>query len=283
MQRSIVVFQHVLVAMDFSPPAMTAASTSQQLASALEAKVTLAYVYPPDVSPADARARLEVLREERFSSIANVELAPIRHDHPHIAITGHAIAVGADLVVLGRHGHHDLAERLIGSTTERVVRHAPCSVLVTEPARTDTIVVAKHVLACTDFSPSSERAVHVAGEIARRFDAWVTLVHVYDLVPGLEVLLEAREAHPDHSFEAVVTAKLELLRKEVLADVPATSKVVRDKSVVTAIVDLANSSEVDLIVLSTHGRTGVTRLLLGSVAERVVRHASAPVLVVRPR
>jgi nucleotide-binding universal stress UspA family protein len=275
-------FKHLLVANDFSPPAMTAAAMAQQIAGEFGSKVTLINIYDPaSESRETALEHLTVLREERFASVADVELAPIGHRHAEDAICGHAIAVRADLVVAGRHGHHDLGERLIGSTTERIVRHAPCSVLVAEPTRRDTLAVAKHVVACTDFSEGANHAIGVAGGLARKVGAWVTLVHVYDLVPSLHVLMEPREAHDDHSFDAVIEDKLQALQKEHLEGLPSSTAVLRDKNVVTGIVDFTNDKQADLVVVSTRGRTGVARMLLGSVAERVVRHASAHVLVVR--
>jgi nucleotide-binding universal stress UspA family protein len=75
--------------------------------------------------------------------------------------------------------------------------------------------------------------------------------------------------------------KLEALRAEHFGGYPVDVLAIRDRSAVTALCDWANEHSVDLIVLGTHGLTGLSRLLLGSVSERTVRHAPCSVLVVR--
>jgi nucleotide-binding universal stress UspA family protein len=187
----------------------------------------------------------------------------------------------ADLIVAGRHGEHRLDERLIGSTTERMVRHAPCSVLVVHPVQREGLTSLKHIVAGTDFSDSSNPAIDAAAALAKSFEAWVTLMHVYDVVPPVPVLEDSAYAGSD--FASMCQAALEKLRAARLDGVPSTVQVLRDKSTVTALSEWADDHEVDLMVLGTHGRTGAARLLLGSVAERTVRHAPCAVMVVKPR
>ena len=109
----------------------------------------------------------------------------------------------------------------------------------------------------------------------------MTLVHSYDVFPPLDMLRRDEAADEPHAFGERVEQALEKLRTEYLDRVPSGVKVLRDKSAVTAICDLAGNEGADLVVTGTHGRTGVSRLLIGSVAERVLRHAPCSVLVVR--
>jgi len=138
----------------------------------------------------------------------------------------------------------------------------------------------ERILVPTDFSEYSLNAMRVALDIAQRYDGKITLVHAYDPVAF---------AFPD-GYPAPATAR-EDLRREVqqqLAAAQADARLVHS-SVEThvlegppanAICEFARSG-FDLIVMGTHGRTGVARLLLGSVAEQVVRLAPCPVLTIR--
>jgi nucleotide-binding universal stress UspA family protein len=123
----------------------------------------------------------------------------------------------------------------------------------------------RQILFATDLSPASETAAHTALEFARRFGATVHLLHV--VLPGT-----ATETPP----------LLGTLADEFKRSVPVTSAV-ESGSPATQIVRYAEQKHIDLIVIGTHGRTGMTRVLIGSVAERVVRTAPCPVLTVAAR
>jgi nucleotide-binding universal stress UspA family protein len=282
-------FSHLMLATDFSLPAHMAAGFTHELASSFPARVTLAHVCAPGgpFDEAAARQSLELLRAERFADVAQVEIATPKGDAAAYALAELARARDVDLIVAGRHGAHAISERLIGTVTERVVRHAPCSVLVVQPAGRERLVMVKHIMVATDFSTHARSAVRTAATLARRLGAFVTLAHVYDLFPTTELLNEPYAGHSDHSFEGMLRDKLEQLRKDELDGVPAEVQVLRDKSTVRAITNFVTSNfvsdrQVDLLVVGTHGLTGLSRLLLGSVAERLVRHAQCSVLVTRP-
>jgi nucleotide-binding universal stress UspA family protein len=277
-------FEHIMVATDFSRSAMWAANTARSLADKFGSKLTLLHAYDTHRTDAvTARDYLGVLRAERFGDDPNVELVATPHPQPDVAICGEAIARNVDLVVAGRHGEHRLAERLLGTVTERVVRHAPCSVWVADAAQTEPVVLTKHILVGAGVSQESEVAVDAAGALAKTFGAWVTLLHVYDIFPPLDVLREAYIEDVAHDFDTRLRDKLETLRKDRLSTLPSSGVVVRDKSTVTAICNYAGNEKADLVVLGTHGLTGLRRMLIGSVAEGVVRHAPCSVLVMRNR
>lgn len=274
---------HIMVATDFSPPAMIAVGAARDLASRFESKVTLAHVSSSDTAilRADADHALRAIGEEKLGNVKEVSAELLEGDRPSYVICEAAKEMGVELIVAGRHGEHKLAERLIGTTTERIARHAPCSVLSVHPATRAPLVMLKSIVIGTDLSEHALQAVRTGAEIARRFDAHVTLVHVYDLFPAVELMQEPYDLHPDHSFEGILNDKLEDLRKAELDKVPVDVRVLRDKSTVRGMCNLASDVEADLIVLGTHGLAGIERLLLGSVAERVIRHAPCSVMVVR--
>lgn len=277
------IFSRVMLATDFSVPGLHAATAARQLATAFGGQVTLAHAVAEagPLSEPEADEALATLQVERFANMEGVERLVVKNDRAAYGICEAAKTRKSDLIVAGRHGEHGLADRFIGSTTERIARHAPCSVYVCHPARHEQPVMIKHIIAATDLSEYAEPAVTTAAALAVKFGAWVSLVHVYDLVPAVELLQEPYELHPDHSFQTILGDKLEKVRAKHLDGIPADTTVVRNKSTTAALCDLASNKEADLIVLGTHGLTGVTRFLLGSVAERVIRHAPCSVLVVR--
>lgn len=271
-------FRHVLLATDFSPPSIFAAQAAATLAHEMGAEVTLAHVKKAGDETVDRERGLRLLQEERFARIEHVGLKLLEGEHAEMLLNDAATELGVDLIVAARHGEHSLEERLLGSTTERLVRHAPCSVFVAHPARRERVALMKHVMVGTDFSESSHGALAVSRMLGDTFSAWVTLMHVYDLVPT-ELLEEPLE--PGEGPKRLLERKLEELRCSHLGEASTEALLIRDKSPVTTLCDEAAERDVDVLVVGTHGRTGLGRLLLGSVAERVVRHAPCSVLVTR--
>jgi nucleotide-binding universal stress UspA family protein len=142
----------------------------------------------------------------------------------------------------------------------------------------------RHILAPTDFSEYSKKAIACALEWARKFGAKLTLLHVVEL-PAYPV-----EGYVPPSLSATFLEDLERQASVDLAQlVPeaetAGIEVARVVAVGTpyrTIIDTAEAEHVDLIVMATAGRTGFSHLVLGSIAERVVRTATCPVLTIRP-
>ncbi len=140
-------------------------------------------------------------------------------------------------------------------------------------------MAAKHILACVDFSEHSTTALAEVGEYARANGSKVTLIHIADpqaFIPP-QAVLEPAEKVDRAAHESALAA----LRDAHLSDVEVELAVVEDHAPARAICDYADEHGADLIVVGSHGRGGMERWLIGSVAERVVRHAQANVYVVR--
>jgi nucleotide-binding universal stress UspA family protein len=143
----------------------------------------------------------------------------------------------------------------------------------------------RHILAPTDFSDYSKQAVASALELAKKFGAKLSVLHVIELPPY------PVEGYVPPSLNATFLEDLERQASQELAQVApeaesAGVEVVRQVAVGSPyqkIIDTAEAEQVDLIVMATAGRTGFSRLIMGSIAERVVRAASCPVLTIRPR
>ena len=139
-----------------------------------------------------------------------------------------------------------------------------------------------HVLVPIDFSPYAEQALAYAIALAQKLHARVTLLHVIQppLVAGADI-----GAWPSPTFlqdlEAAITSDLEGYLARVTAAGLAGEMAVVHGVPFQEILDTAKKRQVDLIIMGTHGRTGLSHVLLGSVAERVVRLAPCPVLIAR--
>lgn len=137
----------------------------------------------------------------------------------------------------------------------------------------------KKICCALDFSASSRIVLEKATGLARCLQAELTLVHVY----------QAHAPSPEIELEKFERATLELERKmagyqqeaERVVGAPVRTIVLADGAPAGEIVRFARDGGFDLIVMGTHGDTGLTRVVLGSVADRVVREAACPVLVVR--
>jgi nucleotide-binding universal stress UspA family protein len=131
----------------------------------------------------------------------------------------------------------------------------------------------KHIIAATDFSKASDRAVDLAAEVAAALGAKLTLMHAFETPYPYPVALP-----PNHMRD--LRAKLEARCIEIRARVGHVDVVVREGAPWNEIVSLASETGADMIVVGTHGRRGLPHLLLGSVAERVVRLSPVPVMTV---
>jgi nucleotide-binding universal stress UspA family protein len=141
----------------------------------------------------------------------------------------------------------------------------------------------QRILAPTDFSPGAEQALRWAMGLAARFGARVTLLHVLDLSLGALAGLSPEVAAMPATIELAerVRAEVEEQMRELTARFPDAVVVLREGTPRAAILEVAKEIGADLIVMGTHGRTGLAKVLFGSVAEHVVRHSPVPVLTVR--
>lgn len=201
---------------------------------------------------------------------------------PAETIVSYADDEAIDLVVMGTHGKRGLRRLLIGSVTEEVVRTAPCPVFTVRaadghtPART-----VRNILAPVDFSDASTLAVRHAKELALTYGSQVTLLHaVEEAVYPSAYGVEAAPLPNPNIVDRVEKSLANMARDEIgYEHVMVEATIGYAPSV---ILDHAETADIDLIVIASHGRTGLERMLLGSVAERVVRRAPCPVFVVKP-
>ena len=141
----------------------------------------------------------------------------------------------------------------------------------------------KRILVPVDFSPHSMRAVRFARDWAARFKAAVCLLHVVEPVNTVAPFgaAEMTMPAPPPDLRKRAGTELEQLAKKEFPRSKNVSTLIREGVPYDSIVAAARKLKSDLIIISTHGRTGLMRVLMGSTAERIVRHAPCPVLTVR--
>lgn len=242
-----------------------------------------------DLIPAEHERAMDELRAEVESLAASLASPTVTTagsvlvGRPASVIVEVAERTFADLIVVGSRGRGAISSMLLGSVSAEVVDHAPCPVLV---ARRATV---GHVIVAVDGTPLSEgvlAAVEAAGFLA---NAQLELVSVAPpTVPSPAVVLAGTSGMPLDWYEESATAArkaLETTDDEAAARLRAAGLHVTWKVAAGdpahEILQAASEVDADLIVMGTHGRTGLTRLLLGSVARNVILHTHASVLVMR--
>ncbi len=198
----------------------------------------------------------------------------LEEGHAYAAIVARAEERRADLIVVGSHGATGLARVLLGSVADKVIRYAHCPVLIARPSK-----LTGRILVATDLSEPSFPAIAAAAREARRTDKALTVVHCIETVTSYGFELPGMWPREyEHSEKLKTDAALQ--------DVLARQEVTGDRRVVTgspvaSILSVCDELRPDLLVVGTRGRTGLRRVILGSVAEAVARLAPCSVSIVR--
>jgi nucleotide-binding universal stress UspA family protein len=185
-----------------------------------------------------------------------------------------------DLLVVG--GASRVDGPFLGSTSERLLRKALVPVMV---AKAPLRVEAKTFFVPTDFSSCAREAAEEALMLAKSFSAQVIFFHVLDLHPSYTTVY-AHEFGISVQIPPPLPEEIEPEWEAFLSGLPLDKvdweKFTEEGQAATVIVHQAEQMQADMIVMGTHGRSGLPHMLLGSIAEKVVRTASCPVLTVRP-
>ena len=298
--------RNILVPVDFSKISIQAIETAKSLAHHFNATIHLVHVRQFTYSDAflssaftseglpgyyhaqSARQLAKQLKTVRIKS----GLTP--RDQTHVITGGPAFheicrlaqKIPADLIITATHGRTGLKYVLLGSTAERIVQHSPCPVFVVRQKRTTLkarrMFTAETTVVPVDFSACSLQGLNYAIPLAERVAAKIVLLHAVPLGPdytsgsyamydlsGLEQ--KARTDGEERMRNFVSRVKFRRVKFETAITIGTP---------VQEICSFAETKDVDLIITSTHGWTGLKRILIGSTAERLVRHAPCSVLVV---
>jgi nucleotide-binding universal stress UspA family protein len=285
----------ILMATDFSELANQAAERAIELAALADANLewthsvevpaesTPLFGTAPAHSPVDQARKIAAMKVDEW--VKRAEASGLRstgccvEGSPAKAVADRAAAIGADLIVVGSHGYTGLQHTFVGSVAERIVREAGCSVLVSRNA--GNLSDGRSVVVGDDLSPSAAAARGVASSFAAALGQTLRVVHALEAgIPYLSTLEVLLPKDLMSEFYADARERLDAISRDS-PDIGAAQTEISSEPPATAICDAARKYEASLIVVGTHGRRGAERFLLGSVAERVLRHAHCSVLVAR--
>jgi universal stress protein A len=138
----------------------------------------------------------------------------------------------------------------------------------------------QHILCPIDFSPPSRNALRYANEFAKAMNAKITAMHVIQPQP-IAADINVPYIPPETEMEQAAKDNMAHLIREIVSEGVLVEQVLAFGLPSECIIEQAKKGNVDVIILGTHGRSGISRLLMGSTAESVIRHATCPVLVVK--
>jgi nucleotide-binding universal stress UspA family protein len=279
-------YRKILVAVDGSASGMHALSESFKFAQDEKSWITVVSVIPPYLGDLDMTAVGNVMaairkpcedalaEARRMADDARIMVrTACEEGEPHERIVDLADSGNFDLIVMGRKGQNRLERSLVGSVTARVIGYSGTDVLVVP---NECRVGWKKILVATDGSKFSEAAAERAVSFAKAYGGELLIVSVVD-VPA-EFYGEA----PDAWDNLVMKAKGYTKKVKQQADnseVKAKT-LVKEAETWQAIIQVATEEKADAIVMGSHGKTGLKRLLMGSVTEKVIGHAPCNVLVI---
>lgn len=299
-------FERILIPLDGSPRAELVLSQVARILQREDAEILLLGVVNVPISI--GRADLEPVRKlsleafqaylhgiaERFRESGAKTHARVAEGLPADVILDVAREEGATLIAMTTHGRAGLARWALGSVAEKVARGAEVPVLLArafrrvpsgdlEPAAPQELPF-KRILVPVDGGPTSAAVVTPAEKLAQLYGSEILVLHARPLyapaaiLPGMEAALPLMTPPPPRAEEDEATEKAaERFRHAGLR----VRRLSVEGDAASMILDVAKSEGVDLIAMGTHGRSGLSRWAMGSVAERVLRHAEVPVLLSR--
>lgn len=281
-------FDDILVPTDGSDCAYTAVGYAGELAKRYDSTVHVLSVVDSrhlengpqyEQVKADRRAIVEdcanELTERGITTRSTVETGI-----PYEKVLESVSEYDVDLVVMGTHGRTGVERYLLGSVTEKVVRRSDAPVL-TIPGTGSGAVTPSYadVLVPTDGSTGAAFAARTAVDVARTSDA---TLHALSVVDTTSVGVDVRVGDILDSLEAAAWSAVEAVERQANeAGVSSVETAVERGTPYRTILSYVDDHDVDLIVMGTHGRSGVERYLLGSVTEKIVRTSPVPVLTLR--
>jgi nucleotide-binding universal stress UspA family protein len=229
-----------------------------------------------------ALGRLEATAARLSSETGRPAQTHLAEGRPPVEIAARAAALGAGLVAVGAHGEHGMRELFLGSTAQQLLRLAPCPVLM---VRQWPLAPYERVLLPTDFSAPAREAARLARDFFP--GARPCLFHAFELPYEPMMRYAGVESDTIETHRREAQARL----REELAAFAESAGFARHEALLRVahgyaparILEAAQDMETDLIVIATHGRSGLEAAFLGSVALRIALEARCDVLFVRPQ
>jgi len=275
--------KNILVPTDFSECARFAVNTAIDIAKKNDATIHLLHVVDIPLTSYDAgmntyenipetmflmehaKKNMEKLIAEKVFDGVNITTI-VEFDLTYARISNEAKNKKADLIVMGSHGASGFKELVLGSNAERVVRFSECPVLTIKKDR--TIFNPENIVLASDFTEDSDAFFKQFFNFSSLFDAHLHLLKVNTAV-NFETTKISRKLMEDF----IVNHNLEHQNCSV--------HIYNDETEEDGIINFCDEVDAELIVIGTHGRTGIAHLINGSLAENVINHAARPVLSIK--
>lgn len=300
----------VAVPLDGSRFAESALRPAVRIARAAKARLRLVAVHEPHMAlvpaadiPAsgapddpELRSRLAEYMDGESTRLSGAGCGPVTDDVVD-GLAGPALSEwitrsGVDLVVMATHGRGPLSRLWLGSVADHVIRHVSVPVLLLRPADGEEpgdqgMIRLGSALVPLDLSDESEAILESLKDFANLFDTHLTLLHVVEPFLGAA---EGSPSYPATVCEDLVSRNLYEAQRHLdqIADrlrekgVRVATRVVQAAGIAGAVLNQLREPRFDFVALTTHGAAGLRRIVLGGVADKIVRGAHRPVLVLRP-
>jgi len=292
----------ILFPTDFSQAATDALLQALYLAEQYKAELHFFHVMDPFDDPNNPSHHfptqeeiLELVQQQMASNLAQAYLKR-KGKHVHVfekqergiavapTIVDYVSEHEIDLVVMGTHGRSGFGHLLLGSVAEEIVRRSPCPVMTIRGKKEGrSMLPINRILVPVDFSGHAQKALAHAAQLAGLYGAELQVLHVIQEIVHPAFYVGGRtsifEFMPQVESESTKHIQ-ELIDEIVPKDIPY-GIYLREGHPTQEIVNFIEHHKSDLVVIATHGLTGIEHFLLGSVAEKVVRLAPVPVFTVK--
>ncbi|ODS31676.1 MAG: universal stress protein [Candidatus Scalindua rubra] len=297
---SLFVHKRILIATDFSEFSKVALDICLGVSRCMKTKLYVLHTiekFPHDYRHllssavhADMKQKLEEEAVEKIKAMIPGELLEsedivpiVRFGKPFLEIIKVAREENVDLLAVGTHGRAGVDRVILGSVAERIVRKAGCPVMV---IRGKKYVGFKRIIVPIDLSDCSRKALEYAAATARAHSSKLTILHVYEesfVEPYVNAANSEEEADEImKEIERVNETKYDEFLKTVDLSGVEYEKLLKKGIPETDIVEIAMEQQANLIVMGTHGRSGIKHILIGSTAEEVVRTVHCDIVIVKP-
>jgi nucleotide-binding universal stress UspA family protein len=258
-------------------------SSTLSVLSVIETNPELETIAPQVTEKAEKKARLHLddiqARAKKDGIVCDCIIREGEDSYTYIV--DEAVKRKSTMIVMGRRGRTGLRRLMMGSVTARVIGHAPCTVLVVPRAAE---FECRHILVATDGSTYGDAAAAEAISMAKQLGSRLTALSVVHSESMSPMDIVSSQMQRDLIAEKEMKEAEQNVKKVKDAAVAAgikTDALIMGGKPSEAIIQTAKDKQADLIVLGSHGKTGVEKLLVGSVAERVIVLSPCPVLVVK--
>ena len=291
-------FKNILVPLDGSTLAERAMPPAVSIAQAMSAKLTLLRVVPQfAILAADPMLYEEMNRlgeEEAYAYLRTqadyLDLAALvevtcETGQPADTMIRYVERHGIDLIVMSSHGRSGLNRWVYGSVAERVLRQAPCATSIINARTVPEEQGCKSILVPLDGSELAEQALEPGRVLAAAMGADLHLLRI--TTPAHQMLETSSMKEVFDEIEDKETQDAQAYLRAMYADTPDEHVYIKVEvaqgSVAAGIIDYVEKNAIDMIVMSSHGRTGLQRWVYGSVAEKVLRSACCATMIMRGR